>query len=57
MKIKIDVNLELGLQEYDLQQAEKSIPESVRCPEWTETTEYEVSAQAAFSKYSTKVLH
>ncbi|MGB5471857.1 MAG: hypothetical protein WBQ78_00070 [Gammaproteobacteria bacterium] len=57
MKIKIDVNLELGLQEYGLQQAEKSIPESVRRPDWMEITEYEAPAQAAFRTYSKKALH
>jgi hypothetical protein len=57
MKHKVDVNLELGLLEYELQQAEKPMPERAQPPEWINTGEYNAPAPAARRADAAKDLH
>jgi hypothetical protein len=57
MKHKVDVNLELGLLEYELQQAEQAMPQPAQPPEWMETGEYAARAPAARRADVVKDLH
>ena len=57
MKIKVDVNLELGLLEYELQQAEKSVKNNYRRPDRMDMTVREEPEQDASRACPPKGLH
>jgi hypothetical protein len=57
MKIKVDVNLELGLLEYELQQAEKSVQDYNRHPDRMDMMVREEPEQDASRACPPKGLH
>jgi hypothetical protein len=57
MKIKIDVNLELGLVEYDQQQTDAPAPQQLWTPSCTEMTGHPESAQPSSRPGSRHTVH